>query len=299
MGKAAVSAAVPWKGRCFPIVSFLHVPGKMSKPLWLMMGTAFPFQPPVGTDGVAAPQLLLTAKHTFAPWDYAKDASQLKIPPDYRKLRFVVGQMYHPNDEGHAVASERVALRLVSQHPTADVAVLTVDSRVISAAAPSATTVEGDTPPPTSTAAPSAAVFHSPLTLCTTRYPSASAGLILGYRGLGRLGELDTLDPSLLQRLSPLERETLLKDLQDIEGKQVHASTTVTILDERGMCKGTGDTAACFHGMSGGPVLTTAGTCAGVLYGRHPDAPGCLGYTPCADFAEWLDGVVQRLVKRQ
>ncbi|KPA84435.1 hypothetical protein ABB37_02407 [Leptomonas pyrrhocoris] len=263
----------------------------MSKPLWLMMGTAFPFETP--SSGSSSPQLLLTAKHTFAPWDYAKDASQMKIPADYRKLRFVVGCIYRPNEEGQSVASEKVGLRLVSQHPQLDVAVVAVDDKG-DVKTPSVTTAATAT----MASSPSRAVFSSPLPLCTTRYPAAADGLLLGYRGMERLGELDTLDPSLLQRLSPGERDALLVDLQDIEGKQIRASTTVSILDERGMCKGTGDRATCFHGMSGGPLLTTSGTCAGVLYGHHPDAPGCLGYTPCADFAEWLAGVVQRVSQR-
>lgn len=295
MANVLVPAATPWRGRCFPIVSFLHVPGKMSKPLWLMMGTAFPFQLPCSGGATdAVPQLLLTAKHTFAPWDYAKDASQLKIPEDYRKLRFVVGRMYRPNEEGQSVAAQAVGLRLLSQHPTLDVAVLAVDT-VGDAAGGSPTTASSAASSPAS----SAVVFESALPLCTTtRYPAASHGCLLGYRGVGRLGELDTLDASLLQRLPPSEREALLKDLQDIEGKQIRAETTVSVLDEKGMCKGTGDQEKCFHGMSGGPLITTSGVCAGVLYGQHPDATGCLGYTPCLDFADWLSGVVHRIAQR-
>lgn len=280
----------------------------MSKPLWLMMGTAFPIQTSAADAAaatVAPPQLLLTAKHTFAPWDYAKDASQLKIPEDYRKLRFVVGKMYRTDEDGRSMASEKVNLRLVSQHPNLDVAVLAVDAKKDpdtqgsgggTARAGSASSAGSST---STTVAPVANLFDSPLALCSTRYPAASEGRIIGYRGRGRLGELDTLDPSLLQRLPAEEREALLKNLQDIEGKQLQASTTVTILDEKGMCKGTGDMAACYHGMSGGPLLTASGCCAGILYGHHPDAPGCLGYTPCADFADWLAGVVQRVAQRK
>lgn len=297
MNNVVFSAAAPWRGRCFPIVSFLHVPGKMSKPLWLMMGTAFPFQvqcsggaATAAGNSTASPPLLLTAKHTFAPWDYAKDASQLKIPEDYRKLRFVVGRMYHTNEEGQSVAAGKVGLQLVSQHPHLDVAVVAVDTR---ANVDNASTTAFD-----ASTSSSAVVFDTPLALSTTRYPASSGGLIVGYRGLGRLGELDTLDPSLLQRLPLKEREALLQDLQDIEGKQVWATTTVSILDEKGVCKGIGDRATCYHGMSGGPVLTTTGECAGVLYGHHPDAPGCLGYIPCADFAKWLTDVVQRISQR-
>lgn len=103
---------------CFPLISFLHVPGKMSVPLWLMMGTAFHIVPPPplslgGTaDGtsmaihnpvasepgamakVQTRHFFLTTKHTFLPWDHTKDASAMKIPVDFRKQRYVTGRIY-------------------------------------------------------------------------------------------------------------------------------------------------------------------------------------------------------------
>lgn len=114
---------------CYPLISFLHVPGKMSQPLWLMMGTAFHIVPPLpcGTSilqhsdefsekahitnanscssGVADLQagfiakiqsrhFFLTTKHTFVPWHHTKDASTIKIPADFRKQRYVIGRIY-------------------------------------------------------------------------------------------------------------------------------------------------------------------------------------------------------------
>ncbi|KAG5494512.1 hypothetical protein GH5_02535 [Leishmania sp. Ghana 2012 LV757] len=293
---AAVPATAPqWYGCCFPILSFLHVPGTMTKPLWLMMGTAFTFRTPGMAEAVRGqaaallPPLLLTAKHSFAPWDYTKDASQLKIPKEYRKLRFVISRMYRADADGRAVAASAASVRLLSQHPSRDVALLSAD------AVPwkSPQCAHADSPPHT------LGWVREPLSLCRELYPAGSDGLLMGFRGVGQLGELDTLDPSVLQRLPPHERDALLKNLQDVEGKQMRTTTTVSVLDARGMCKGVGDLATCYHGMSGGPLITTTGQCAGVLYGHHPDAPGCIGYTPCADFADWLEEAVQRYSKRR
>lgn len=292
-GAGALAVASQRSGCCFPILSFLHVPGKMAKPLWLMMGTAFTFQTHEMVEAAcgqpaAQSSLLLTAKHSFSPWGYTKDASQLKIPKEYQKLRFVIGRAYRTDADGRAVATDAVGLRLLAQHPIHDVALLGVD-------APSWKLLQCATDD--SPARP-LDLAHAALPLCKEPYPAASDGLLIGFRGVGRLGELDTLDPSVLQRLPPHERDALLKDLQDVEGKQRRATTTVSILDARGMCKGVGDLATCYHGMSGGPLVTTTGQCAGVLYGHHPDAPGCIGYTPCADFAGWLEEEVQRYTKR-
>ncbi|KAG5469597.1 hypothetical protein LSCM1_02828 [Leishmania martiniquensis] len=296
----AKSAALPvvasqWYGCCFPILTFLHVPGKMSKPLWLMMGTAFTFripgmaEPARGQPEAMMPPLLLAAKHSFAPWDYTKDASQLKIPDEYRKLRFVVSRMYRTDAGGRAVAADAASLRLLSQHPSQDVALLVADG--VRWTAPHCANTES----PTCTSAWS----YGPLPLRQEPYPATSDGLLIGFRGLGTLGELDTLDPSVLQRLPSQERDALLRNLQDVEGKQMRTTTTVSVLDARGMCKGVGDLATCYHGMSGGPLITTAGECAGVLYGHHPDAPGCIGYTPCAYFSGWLEEEIQRYTKRR
>lgn len=258
----------------------------MSQPLWLMMGTAFRFQTPAMARAAAPPPtLLLTAKHTFAPWDFAKDASQLKIPKEFQKLRFVIGRLYSTDDAGNAVGASAVGLRLLAQHPNLDVALLAVEAQT----------------PSRATAGPSAAQLFAdePLRLCAAPYAAGSDGIFVGFRGLGRLGELDTLDPSLLQRLPPHERDALLKELQSVEGKQTRATTSVAVLDAKGLCRGVGDLATCYHGMSGCPLLTTSGECAGVLYGHHPDAPGCVGYTPCPDFSQWLDGEVERVMQRQ
>ncbi|CAJ1035696.1 hypothetical protein Q4I30_007215 [Leishmania utingensis] len=295
VGTGALATASLRRGCCVPILSFLHVPGKMLKPLWLMMGTAFRFRTPrmieaaSGKPAASPSVLLLTAKHSFAPWNYTKDASQLKIPQEYQKARFVICRMYRTDEDGRAVATDAVSLRLLAQHPSLDVALLAVDAA--SWKAPHRATAEA--PTHTLDLAPES------LLLCKELYPAASDGLLIGFRGVGRLGELDTLDPSVLQRLPPHERDALLKEMQDVEGKQIRATATVSVLDAQGMCKGVGDLATCYHGMSGSPLVTTAGQCAGVLYGHHPDAPGCIGYTPCADFADWLENEVQLYTKRR
>nr|CCC89572.1 unnamed protein product [Trypanosoma congolense IL3000] len=137
---AVTGVATPCNRSCFPIMSFLHVPGKMSQPLWLMMGTAFLVRVPGGVhlggptfnDSAYAGNLncgtrrvLLTAKHTFVPWKYT-DPQKLKIPEEFRKTRFVIGRLYLPDDEGRAVGSRTVDLQLMALHPSLDIALVAV-----------------------------------------------------------------------------------------------------------------------------------------------------------------------------
>lgn len=255
----------------------------MSKPLWLMMGTAFVFHSDIGSvtpdaasqsfhTSSAGRIFLLTAKHTFAPWDFTKDAKQLKIPEEYRKVRYVVGQLYLPDEEGRAVRSSAMPLRVVSQHPSLDVALLSLN-----------------------TSTPSFSSIAAPVGLKTDAAVGAgSSALVEGYRGDGVLGEMDTMDACLLEKLSPPEREALLRELQDVEGKQVRASAKVVVLDARGMCQVVDQQTRCYHGMSGGPLLTGDGRCVGVLYGEHPDFPKYIGYTPTPDFVPWLVDAMHR-----
>lgn len=286
---------------CFPVLSFLHVPGKMSQPLWLMMGTAFrvcPQQFTGGADLATPPRpLFLTAKHTFAPWDFTKSSDELKIPVDYRKARYVIGRMYSVRDDAgeeggvSAVATEWEELSLISAHPSLDVALLSLRRWPRPASSPAAGQFAASVP--------------LPLLPPTKTLKKGAPAVIEGFRGAGRLGELDTFDPALLQQLPPAERESLIKELQNVEGRQVAAATNVEVLDPLGMCRGVGEVNnKCFHGMSGGPVVVAgpgeglaAGPrfCAGILYGKHPDHPLNIGYTPSDAFAEWLAETVSRL----
>ena len=113
----------------YPLCSFLHVPGKMSRPAWLSLGTAFLVEPPTPqlderTRGMA----LLTAAHTVLPWAYldAKASRELKLPEEFRKSRYVVGRVYLPDAEGNAQRGAWYPVKLSALHPTLDVGLLSM-----------------------------------------------------------------------------------------------------------------------------------------------------------------------------
>lgn len=287
---------------CFPIMSFLHVPGKMSQPLWLMMGTAFlvnvsrrtgaaacPFGSADASDGVDSSahkrrRFLLTAKHTFVPWQFT-DPQRLKVPEEYRRTRFVIGRLYIPDSEGKAVASLSVDLKLVAMHPTADVAVLVakVPTSVASVAAGTASrSAVSERFDAHAELERRANAVGGGLTLAPEDPQKGSVCSVAGYRGTGLLGKLDTFDPDLLDRLSETERGQLLSSLRCVEGQQEAAVARVKIFHSKGMCRA--EEGSCFHGMSGAPVLTDEKTCGGVLYGKHPDDANSVGYVPVRSF---------------
>ncbi|PWV18918.1 hypothetical protein C3747_12g235 [Trypanosoma cruzi] len=264
---------------CFPVMSFLHVPGKMSQPLWLMMGTACLLQ--TAHDTAALGRLfLLSAKHTFAPWHFIADPARLKIPETYRKTRFVVVHLYLPDSEGRAIATSFVELRLVALHPSADVALLALKPPAAS---------------PSGKIEPNAHVEEfrrlaetagGGLTLSAVDPAVGDSCLVSGYRGVGSLGLLDTADPDLLQRLSAAQREELLAKLKCVEGQQTATTAKVEVLHTSGMCRAT--EGRCYHGMSGAPVLVNEHKCGGILYGKHTEQTEYLGYTPARSFDEWV-----------
>ncbi|KAG8344919.1 hypothetical protein TRVL_04257 [Trypanosoma vivax] len=300
---------------CFPVMSFLHVPGKMSRPLWLMMGTAFLLRfprkaphpaaeniPISGSDPLAGDascnvvgdstvtrHFLLTAKHTFVPWMYVADPKRLKVPEEYRKIRFVVGRLYLPSAEGRALASHAMELQLVAVHPTMDVALLSVKEpqKHIAEASVSSGGNGFDVFSEFKRRVESA---EGGLDFAAENPKKGDKCLITGYRGVGKLGLLDTFDPDLLQQVSEVERNELLEAMRHAEGKQESATTTVEVLDSTGMCRTV--VGCCYHGMSGAPVLVKDNTCGGVLYGKHPDHHAGIGYVPVCGIIDWVLGAV-------
>lgn len=348
---------------CFPLLSFLHVPGKMSRPVWLMMGTAFRFQlPPLrheidalpactsnttteSANTTHSPLLFLTCKHTLVPWDFVSDASALRIPTDYRKSRFVIGKLYLIDAaRRRAQRAGALELRIVALHPHLDVALLRAQPcahmfephastwRVVHEA-PTLTLsthymeskdkiqADGrqravcakDVPWPCNTEpADGVLADAAPSSLGDV---TTERGYLVGFRGSGRLGEVDTMDASVLQKLSTEERAALLAELSDVEGKQEPVVASVRVVDARGMCRGWDDARdVCYHGMSGAPLLLPCGasspavvcedaallpkapmTCAGVLYGKHVDFPQNIGFTPVGAFLPWLRDTMAQL----
>lgn len=314
----------------------------MSTPLWLMMGTAFLITPPPPPGmthpatssssnkcdtGSASPaesvlqkvptrHFLLTAKHTFAPWDHTKDAASMKIPEEFRKQRYVIARLYN-TDAPHerALRNSYVHATLVASHPTLDVSLLSV-SRTASfaspapvgvgtAAKPAASASLSENSSPTTTSLESSPgpiacgdVFKHALTLspdASKRRTAESTASFFGFRGEGRLGQLDTFDASLLQKLPPKERDALLQDLKDVEGKQVASRCDVQILSHLGAATAAKPGEECYHGMSGCPLIVHENECGGILYGKHPDHPQHIGYIPTEDFYGWVQKVITNL----
>lgn len=224
-----------------------------------MLGTAFVIAPPIDLPHTT---VMLTAKHTFLPWMFVDQTEKVKIPEEYRKIRYVVGKVYDPLTLGtKELVSEEV--RVVSTHPTLDAALLVVrSSRVLN--------------------------FNSAdrlqLNYGTVEARSAE---IVGFRGEGVLGEMDTLNSRLLEKLPAEERNRLLKLMENVEGRQVETRANVEIITSDGMCKGMSTKDRCFHGMSGAP-LVTSGRCVGILYGKHPEAQENYGFVPLKPLEGWI-----------
>ncbi|KAH9588876.1 hypothetical protein LSM04_002840 [Trypanosoma melophagium] len=258
----------------------------MSQPLWLMMGTAFLFRTAHTIGGNR--RFLLSAKHTFAPWEYLGSPDKLKIPEAYRKTRFVIGRLYLTDSKGKAMATSAAELQLVALHPTLDVALLAL--RASSSSLPQSPSA-GELQESESTnihlaVERRAALTGGGLTLSSSDPQKGDVCVVRGYGGAGPLGLLDTTDPELLQRLPAAQRDDLLAALKCVEGQQVAATVKVEVLHASGICRATHG--CCYHGMSGGPLLVNEETCGGILYGRHAEHTAHLGYTPVYSFSEWL-----------
>lgn len=294
---------------CFPIISFLHVPGKMSQPLWLMLGTAFLISPPspsaFSSEGAIqkahSRRFLLTTKHTFAPWDYVADPNAMKVPHECRKQRYVTCRLYNttmPKPSGGessmdanctAIPDEYLHATLVRSHPTQDIALLSVSDSV---------------QPPSPSFDTILQKMDAPLALApsVSRASAPNTSLFIsGFRGEGMLGELETLEPAILDRLGPKEKESLLLMMKDVEGKQNSSCCNIEILNRNGAA--VGREGKCYHGMSGSPVIlrtqldngTTKDECVGMLYGKHPDNEDHIGFLPVDLFYPWVEEMITQI----
>ena len=258
----------------FPIVSFLHVPAKMSKPAWLMLGTCFLIEPPTERLKLKAPLVFLTAAHTFLPWKYMpeKDSAELKIPLEFRKPRFTIGKIYLADELGSACAGQHFPISLTAVHPTLDVALLTMSS------------IDGDA----FSAQANRRSLLARYELLEDDPPTGSQLCVTGFRGRGKLGEVDTSAHQTVSSLAKGEQEALLRDMSNVEGKQDLTSSGLSVVG-RGVASYTH--ALCFSGMSGSPVLLTSGEnkCAGVLYGKTkmPGGAEAVGYIPSSAVLDW------------
>jgi hypothetical protein len=282
----------------FPVISYLHVPGKMKAPQWLMMGTCFALS--MGSIGVRAEKskvFFLTSAHTFLPWAHMKSAAELKIPLEFRKPRFVIGRVFLPM--GHLDGSRAVERRLwysaalSAVHPSLDVALLSA-----TAAAPPAS---GAALLPSSAQTLELAARHfdwwQEYSLDASDPAEGAAVETLGFRGLGVLGEIDTLDATLLQTLSKPQQDALVQELREVEGKQ-QLTVASGAVARRGVAVITAG--RCWNGMSGAPFVIngrTASAC-GVLYGNCAEVDSlhgneqCIGFIPSSAVVSWIRGIL-------
>ncbi len=263
----------------FPIVSYLHVPSKMQKPAWLMLGTCFLITPPTERLRNKAPLIFLTSAHTFLPWQFMpeKDSAELKIPVEFRKPRFTVGRVFLADELGSACPGQRFPISLMAVHPTLDVALLTMSS------------VDGDA---FATQASTRGLLER-FELCEEDPPVGAQLCVTGYRGRGLLGEVDSTTHSSVSGMTKEQQEVLMREMASVEGKQ-DATSSGLVVAARGV--GVYTHALCYSGMSGSPVLPTTGRdrrCVGVLYGKAPqrDQSGVaiagVGYIPSSAVLEW------------
>lgn len=277
--------ANPFAG-VFPIVSYLHVPGKMSHPLWLMLGTCFMIEAP-RYQRERAPYVFLTAAHTFVPWNFMSGGSEkaLKIPVEFRKSRFVVGTLFGFDPQTFvANPAQRFQLKLVALHPTLDVAMLSMSGADSDAFAALMKRQQQPDHRFVVSATDAAVSDESDAVVCC------------GFRGSGVLGETDTLDADVINRMSKDDQAALMKELQSVEGKQQGTASGLRAV-RRGVGRLTHG--KCFNGMSGAPMQqsTDSKSCVGILYGlAHfgkqagtfpPDESDYVGYVPSSAIFDW------------
>jgi len=256
----------------FPVVSYLHVPRKMPHAQWLMIGTCFLIEPPTAEIRNRAPAIFLTAAHTFIPWKYSSNPAELKIPADFRKPRYCTGNICLYDGDGRSSNTEKFAVHLAAVHPTLDVALLTLSLQDCDAFL--------------------SRVYQRQLWHCfrlmpaSCPFPIGSPVTITGFRGRGRIGELDTLNEEVVKRLSKEDQAALLREMTPIEGKQDGVSC--------GLCvTGTGVAQQthfqCYNGMSGAPVQhsTDKRLAIGVITKKM--GQNSVGFETSTDILNWCE----------
>lgn len=264
----------------FPVLSYLHVPGKMAKPLWLMMGSCFMVAPPTERIRQRAPITFLTSAHTFLPWHFVKDPKELKIPDEFRRPRYVVARLFMFDEHGAVLSGQWFPLTFSAVNKDRDMALLTMAPRDYDAFV---------------TAAKSRGLLKE---FALMKEPLFDGSVtITGYRAQGMLGTLDTLDPGAMKGFSKEQQEALLKEMEHPEGKQEATTCGMKTTDVRGI--GVLTHGRAYNGMSGAPVLPTAdggrgADCCGILAGHAEGRPrGHISFVPSDDVLQWCDSLFQ------
>lgn len=237
-------------GGIFPIVSFLHVPKEMPAPQWLVLGTGFLLHAPSleavvsssssknkgdggggGGGGLLArirgrstkgePWLILSVAHNFAPWRVPE--WKLNIPNDWRKMRFILGNVYQYDQFGSCLKDTACKMSIEAMHPTLDLALLSIpDSgefirHLATASAMSGTTDDDD--------------FNlrlsqfklEPLRKSAFADGAAEEQLFVeavGFRGRGALGDTRIDGEAATKQLTAEDRARMVEEHRHAVGKQ-------------------------------------------------------------------------------
>lgn len=224
----------------FPLISYFYIPTKMQRPLWLMLGTAALINPQNDKVKEKLYVPFITCAHTVIPWRYLDPESlkKFKIEAEHRKSRFIYPRIFSFDlSTGVADPGNSYLTSLYAVHPTEDCALLHmsgleadrflsmisskgIDRRFVFGAAPKT----------------------GELSIC-------------GFRGAGKLGETDSMDPNTLTKLPESEQRALLKEHLQVEGKQVFERLAVRMEAENLHCRAI--VGSLYHGMSGSPAIQT------------------------------------------
>lgn len=289
----------------FPLVSFLHVPRQMPQPKWLALGTAFCVHPSVLTESLRSryPVILLTAAHTFVPWNFLK----LGLPEDFCKARYIVVRLYAYDDLGAARPDVYVDARLVATHPVADLAAISVKDLGTWESFLSKHNDASSTPG-----------CENVLNHSLVVPDGVTQATMMGFRGRGVLGDAENVDLERLKALPADERHALQAKYVHAVGQQDAFSTTVTFpspaekaslpsaaftssrLDTTPPSQppatsitavGKVDTLRGLAGMSGSPLLKRDGGCLGILTHGSKVPGSYVNYVPSAVALDWVRGV--------
>ena len=267
----------------FPLCSYLHVPGKMSAPVWMMLGTCILWAPPnVRRSDRSRGLSFLTCAHTFLPWNFVKveKPEDVTIPVEFRKQRFVIGKLFLFNEYGQAQKQHAFSLQLVAVNEELDVALLTMPLTEADAFRGAARSRQLDK-------------FH---TLHDGDVPVGSSLSLVGFRGVGRLGEVESTDLRAIKAMTAIEREELTLLFANAEGRQ-EASTAGAVCLRRGVGL-LQNSMRAYQGQSGSPLCDGSGGLRGMLYGRPRGADEVvaeyhlervIGYVPSTSILKWAE----------
>lgn len=223
-----------------------------------MTGTSFILQPPTQHIADKAPLCFLTAQHTFAPWLHMEDGEKsdsIKIPPEYRKQRYVSGRIFLFDEVGSAMGGKSVSVNLSAASTEHDLALLTL--------------------PPAECDVFLKWIKERQIDRRFKLGP-CDVGQTLsctGFRGRGVLGDVSISKADEYKKWPQEKVAQMMKEMENIEGKQDAFAYGVT---PETMTIGASTHGRGYAGMSGAPLLSNDNVCRGMLLGAGSNNEGVL-----------------------